>query len=352
MNAISLPDDSALSDASHARRFAVLGLGRTGIAYAMAASRLEGCALSGFVEPRGSLRAFARGAGFDAPAAPTLAQLIARAGAHAAVIATPRADREAAIEAALTAGLAVLVDGLPVPSVEAADRLAPRLAAAGAPVGCAVGTLFHPLFARASQVLGTGGIGEPRDVRASVYLSRVFAAGAPPVDGDVLDFAVADLLVLLDALFGPVRAASATGNRLYGERFDEVHATLEFAGGLSAGVDGSWSVPGYPCAAMVIEVIGSKGALLVSDDALETDLPAPCGSLPAGHTRRVLAEEPDPATFEAGLPGRALAAFACALEDGRLPDALHPAPALRTVRVIDALRRSAAAKGERVEPGA
>jgi len=315
----------------------------------MAAACNPGCSLAGFVEPRGSLRAFARGAGFDAPHAPTLQQLVARVGAHAAVIATPVHEREAAIGAALDAGLAVLVDGLPVPDAAAASRLAPRIAAAQAPFGCAVGALFHPLFARASQVLGSGGIGEPRDVRASVYVSRVFSAGAPPAGGDVLDFAVAELLVLMDALFGRAQAVEATGNRLYGERLDEVHARIEFPRGLVAGLDGSWSVPGYPCAAIVIEVIGERGALLVSDDALETDLQAPCGALPAGHTRRVLAEEPDAVAFETGAAGRALAAFARALDGGPLPDALHPGGALRACFAVEALRRSAGDGGARQE---
>ena len=348
METLPFVTDSTLSDASPTRRFAVLGLGRSGMAYAMAASRTEGCALAGFVEGRASLRAFARGAGFDVPAAPTLSQLIARTGAHAAVIATPRSERESAIESALAAGLAVLVDGLPTPSAEGIDRLASRIADSKVPFACAVPALFHPLFARASRVLGSKEFGKPREIRALVNVSRVFAAGAPPLEGDVLDFALADLLVLLDALFGPVRSVEATGNRLYGERLDEMHARIEFADGLFAGVDGSWSVPGYPCASLVVHVKGDRGQeVLVSDDALETTLASPCGLLPAGHTRRVLAEEPDAITFETGAAGRALAAFARVLSGEPLPDELHPAPALRTVRVIDALRRSADASGAR-----
>jgi predicted dehydrogenase len=344
----SLPETPTAA-ASDARRIVVLGLGRRGIAYAMAAARTRGCTLAGLVEPSAARRQFASGAGFSVPSAATLAACLGRAHADTAVIAVPPEARADAIESSLDAGLAVLVDGLPAFDGEGVARLAPRIAAAGAPVGCAVGALFHPLFARASRVLGANGIGAVREVRASVYVSRVFAPASPPARGDVLDFAVAELLVLLDALFGRVRAVEAHGNRLYGERLDELHAKLELPDGLVAGIDGSWSVPGYPQAALVVEVIGDRGALLVSDDALEADLAAPCDLLPAGHTRRVLAEEPDLVEFEAGDPGRALAAFARLRAGGGVPDALHPDPALRAGLTLDALRSSAAAKGERRE---
>ncbi len=333
----------------HARRVIVHGLGRAGIAYAMAIATTPGFALAGFVEPRGDLRAFARGAGFGVPAASTLSRLLAKVPAGAAVVAVPREERVAAVEGALDAKLAVLVDGLPAAHGEGAARLAPRIESASAPVGCAVGALFHPLFARASRVLASGVLGRAHEVRASAYVSRVFAAGAPPVHGDVLDATVAELLVLLDALFGPVRAVSASGNRLYGERFDELHGQLALADGTEIVVDGSWSVPGYPRTALVVEVLGERGALLVSDDALEADLAEPCDIFPAGHTRRVFAEEPDPVAFEAGEAGPAFAAFARALAGSALPDTLDARGALRTVSVVDALRTSATRGGERCE---
>jgi predicted dehydrogenase len=338
--------------AADARRIVVLGLGRRGLAYAMAAARTRGCTLAGLVDPRADRRQFAKGAGFAVPAAATLPACLARTSADAAVIATTPDVRLEAIEAALDAGLAVLVDGLPAFDTAGVARLAPRFAAPVAPVGCAIGALFHPLFARASRVLGSDALGTVKEVRASVYVSRVFAAGSPPLRGDVLEFAVGELLVLLDALFGRARAVEATGNRLYGERLDEMHAKLELGGRLVAGVDGSWSVPGYPQAALVVEVLGERGALLVSDDAIEADLPEPCDVFPAGHTRRVFADEPDPVEFETGEPGRALATFARMRAGAGIPDALHPDPALRAGRVLDALRASIADKGARVEVSA
>ena len=332
-----------------ARRFAVLGLGRTGLAYAMAVSQHPDCALAGFVEPRGALRAFARGAGFAEPSCSTLAQLAARVRPDTAIVAAPPEDRGAALEAAVAAGLATLVDGLPVSHADGAARLATVIAGARAPVGCAFGVLFHPLFARAISVIEAGALGGLSEIRASVYVSRVFSADGPPARGDVLDAAVAELLVLLDAMFGPARQVAATGQRLYGARLDEVHARVRLAGGRELGVDGSWSVPGYPRASLVVEVVGERGGLLVSDDALEADLPAACEGLPRGHTRRVLADERDVLAFESGDSARPFAAFAASLPDGPLLDALDPRRALRVARLLDAIRRSVAATGAEQE---
>lgn len=345
-----LPTDSSVATGAASRRVAVLGLGRVGLAYAMAAANLPGARLAGLADPQGALRRFARGAGFAVPFAPDLERLRSRTAIDAVVVALPPEERAAAIEAAVAAGIAVLVDGLPSPHAEGAARLEPVLAAAQAPVGCATGVLFHPLFARAARLLAAGAIGAPADVRASVYVSRVFSAGAPPARGDVLDFAVAEQLVLLDMLFGPVLSVAATAHRLYADRIDEIHARLALASGVEAGLDGSWSVPGYPRASLVVEVRGGRGSLLVSDDAIEAELDAPADGLPAGHSRRVFAQEPDPVPFDAGEPARALAAF---LAGGAvLPGSLDVRRALRAARVVAALRRSAGANGARQEVGA
>jgi predicted dehydrogenase len=323
----------------------VLGLGRAGLAYAMAVAQHDDIALAGLVEPRGGLRRFARGAGFPAPAFGTLEQLLARHPCDAGIVTVPGGERVAAIEGAIGAGLAVLVDGLPVTHAEGAKRLESAIASARAPVGCGIGLLFHPLFARAVSVIGADVLGRLREIRASVYVSRVFSAASAPARGDVLDFAVGELLVLLDAMFGPAAAVAATGQRLFGSRLDEVHAQLRLGNGREAGVDGSWSVPGYPRASLVVEVVGERGGLLVSDDALETDLPEACEGMPRGHSRRVLADELDPVAFECGDSTRPLAAFAASLPGGPLLDALDPRRALRVARLLDALRRSAAAGG-------
>jgi predicted dehydrogenase len=336
--------------ASTPRRLAVLGLGRAGFEQAMAAARLPGCELAGLVDPRSDRRRFARGVGFAAAVAPTLEALLERTNVDAVLVCVPLAERVAAIEGALARNLPVLVAGLPAPDGAGAARLEAALARGGR-LHAGVQALFHPLFRRAGELLRVQAIGRPDRVRASAFVSRVFSAGAPPRTGDVLDFTLAELLWLLDTFFGPTRAVRASVHRLFGERLDEVHATLELHEGLDVAVDGSWSVPGYPRTALVVEAEGERGSLIASDDALETNLTIPPAGFESGSIRRVLAEEADRLPFDAGDSTAVVSAFRRAL-DGAAEPALDFARALRVVRVIDALRASAAGEGvagERVE---
>ncbi len=346
----SAADPTTDATTTDGRRLVVLGLGRAGIEQAMAAARLPGCTLAGLVDARPGRRDFARGTGFTAPIAPTLDALLVRATADAVLVCAAPAERVAAIEGVLARGLPALSVGAPAPDGAGAKRIEQALAGGGR-LFCGVPALFHPLFRRAMGLLQANAIGRPERVRASAFVSRVFAAGAPPRRGDVLDFALADLLWLLDALLGPTRAVRASVHRLFGERLDEVHAMLELREGIDVAVDGSWSVPGYPRTALVVEAEGERGTLIASDDALETNLTIPPAGFPAGETRRVLADEPDPLPFDAGDATPVVLAFRRAL-DGEADAALDPARALRVVRVVEALRRSAAGEGvtgERVE---
>lgn len=348
-----VPDSptTPVNGAPSARRVGVLGLGRVGLEYATAVAGQPGFELAGLIDRRADLRGFARAAGFRAAASPALDRLLAKQPLDALVLCAPAAERVEALEAAVAAGLDVLVDGLPVAHAEGAARLEPLLAPPSpdeAKVACGWASLHHPLFASGTRLLAAGTLGTLRQVRASVYVSRVFAPGAPPVAGDVLDFAVVELLALVDHMFGPVRGVSGTAHRLYGERFDEAHATLSL-GGFDVGVDASWSVPGYPRAALVVEAEGANGSMIVSDDAIELSLAAPAAGWPEGVTRRVFAEEPDPLAFDAGDYSRPVAAFARALAGGVEP-ALDPRRALRVARTLAALRRAIAASEPQAVP--
>src|SRR5258708_2558910 len=100
-------------------------------------------------------------------------------------------------------------------------------------------------------------------VRASASVSRVFSPLADP-GRDVIDFLLADLMLLLDAAFGPITAVQAHAQRLYGTWIDECQVDARFANGLTAKIEASWSAPDYPSAAMVIECSGADGRVSVS----------------------------------------------------------------------------------------
>lgn len=322
-------------------RLAVLGLGRRGLEHAAAIARDAGCVLAGLVDARSDLRAFARGCGFQAPIVATLPKLLERGALDGVVLCTPARETPEALARAAQAGLAVLVPGLPASDAEGRAAFLSAAAAAPRPVVSGQAVLTHPLFARAEQLLRGDSLGGLLSIRASVQVSRVFGPSSAPPAGDVLEHVAFDLVVLLDRLFGPALAASARGQRLYGAGLDEANIQLTRAAEPPITFDCSWSAPGYPRAALVVEVEYERGRVLASDDALEIEEEG-------GHEPRrvVLAGLEEGQAFEWGEAHAALQAFTQRLAHGMsADDPLSMARACRAVAVLAAVRGSAAASG-------
>ena len=333
-------DDDAthVPDTTTRERVLVAGLGRAGLDYACAFAMHPGAEVVGFVDPRNELRRFVRGVGFQAPSEALLSRWLEKRSADSIVIAAPASEAPELVEQAVKAGLAVLVHGLASMPGETATRIETLLAASERPCGAGASVLFHPLFARARRI---GALSPERitQVRASASVSRVFSPLADP-GRDVLDFLLADLLLLLDAAFGPVVEVRAVGQRLYGAWIDECQVEAKFANGMSAKLDASWSVPDYPSPSMVLECSGPEGRVIVSDDALEMDL----GSLQG---RVVAASEPGLLRFDSGDHGIVAEGFLQSLAgDPVAASALSVTRAANVARVTDAVRRSIDADGE------
>jgi len=329
---------SVSSDSTTRQRIVVAGLGRIGVDYACAFAMHPFAEVAGFVEPRGDLRRFVRGVGFSAPSAPTLARWLDKNACDSVVVSAPAADALAIVERAVAAGLGVLVHGLAAMPAEIATRIAAVLSGSEKATAAGSAVMFQPTFARARR---SGALSADRvtQVRASASVSRVFSPLAAP-DRDVLDFLLADLLLLLDAAFGPIAAVKATGQKLYGDWLDECQVEARFANGLATKIEASWSVPGYPCAAMVIEGSGGEGRVIVSDDALEMDMPGLQG-------RVVAASEPGNARFEGGEASAIAEGYLKSLAgDPAASDALSVPRATRVARVVESVRSSLQADGD------
>lgn len=330
------PDSSSPEGATR-ERVVVAGLGRIGLDYACAFAMHTGTELAGFVEPRTDLRRFARGVGFTAPSEATLSRWLDKRAADMLVVCAPHEEAAQLVERGVDAGLAVLVHGLASMPGEVAARIGAALVRSERPSGAGAAVMFHPLFARARR---SGALSVPRvtQVRASASVSRVFSPAAEPAR-DVLDFLLADLMLLLDASFGPVATLRATGQRLYGTWLDEVQVEARFANGLSAKLEASWSVPDYPGVSIVIEGMGAEGRVIVSDDALEMEM----GSLQG---RVVAASEPMAARYDSGESSLVAEGWLRALAgDTTAADALSVARAVRVARVLDAVRHSIQTEG-------
>jgi predicted dehydrogenase len=330
--AIAETQPNGLRATSTRQRVVVAGLGRAGLDYACAFAMHPAAEVVGFVEPRGDLRRFVRGIGFGAHSESSLTRWLDRRECDSVIVCARADEAVGIVERAVDAGLGVLVHGLASMPGEQAHRIqaalsgSERVTAAGAPV------MFQSTFARARR---SGALSAERvsQVRASATVSRVFSPLAGP-DRDVLDFLLADLLLLLDAAFGPFAAVKASGQKLYGDWFDECQVEARFANGLTTKIEASWSVPGYPCAAMVIEGSGSEGRVIVSDDALEMDMPGLQG-------RVVAASEPNTARFDGGEVSAVAEGYLKALAGDALAlDALSTSRATRVARVVEAVRQS------------
>jgi len=183
-----------------------------------------------------------------------------------------------------------------------------------------------------------------KDARASMYASRVFnareaAARAHGANGGVVAQLSAELLFVLLRMFrAPHRGACGR------------EAPVRRARGRDARDDDArrWSrdwirllvsVPGHPHPATVIELAGERGHLLVSDDALELELQQASAGFPAGHTRRRLADLPQPARFDLDGEARWIedAAFIGVVSGGSSPPS-RARPRPRRTRDGGALR--------------
>ena len=328
-------------------RLAVAGLGRAGIVQGAVARAIPNVELVAFAEPDGALRRAARGAGFRLPTFERLTLLLEREKPDALIVTGPHHSRPALVREALDAGVAVLTDRPLSSALHEAESLVLLAREKKVPLACAHALMFHPVFAEASAVLASGTLGTPRRVRCSTYRSRVFdttrqaAFAAGGATGGVLLHEAIDALFYCIETFGGPKQARATAQRLFGALEDEVHVTLTLPSGGEVGLDASWSVPGYPAAATVLEFEGDNGKLLASDDAVELDVTEERGAFRAGHTRLGLADLAQHARFD--LDGeatyRVLASFLAWAAGGEPP--IHRADrAVRALRVMDALYTS------------
>ncbi len=348
----------AAPPARDALRVAVFGLGRDGLAQAATLAMRPECELVALGDPRPPAVRRARGLGLAGPGFGALERLIVEASPQALVLAVPPRERAAAARLALEAGIATLVESPLAATLEEAEALVTLATARDVVFAVAHRLPFEPAFARATRELAAGALGALRLARSSVYASRVFStrearAVAARSPGGVLACTALDLLLLLDAAFGAPVSVRATTSRLYGGLEDEAHAMMTLPSGAEVGLDASWSVPGYPAPAVVLEAEGANGVMLVSDDAYEVELAAARADFPAGHRRLRDAELAQHARFDLDGESRdpMVAGFLGWALGGESPP--HAAAAsLRAQRTLEALYASARRGGTEVRVGA
>ena len=290
-------------------RVGVIGLGKMGVAHAAVLSMIPDCEIVGLSDHHGALGKSLRGMGHRAPFFRSLPKMIAKVRPDAVFVCTQSDSHASLARLALEAGCAVFVEKPLAHTLADAESLAAAAAASKLPVACGYTLAYVPIFAAARHAIAAGAIGRLRQARSSMYLSQTFGPrkgwmyDAARSGGGVLANVSSHLLFLLQWCLGSPVEVRATSNRIFSQVEDEMHAMMQLPSGAEVGFDSSWSVPGYPYSAVVIEVEGENGRLLVSNDALELELTSEAGGYPPGATRLREADLPQPARFHVNSEG-------------------------------------------------
>jgi predicted dehydrogenase len=331
-------------------RVAVVGLGKMGVAHTAVLSMIPDCEVVGLVDHHAPLGRSVRGMGYQAPFFTSAEKVLSVTRPDAVLVCTQQDVHLPLARTALEAGAAVFIEKPLAHRLEDAEAIAALAGKAGRPVACGYTLAYLPVFAHARAAVAA--IGTLRQARSSMYLSQVFGPrqgwmyDPARSGGGVVANISSHLLFLLEWYLGTPFEVRATWKKLYGAVEDELHGMMTLPSGAEVGFDSSWSVPGYPLSAVVIELDGDNGKLLISNDAFELDLRDAHAGWPAGYTRRRHAELPQPARFDVNGDGYYLedAAFLAWATGGPAPPT-EVGAALRVQRVMDALYRSAAADG-------
>jgi predicted dehydrogenase len=336
-------------------RVAIVGLGKMGVVHAAVLSMIPDCEVVGFADFHAPLGRTLRGMGHRAPFFRGAEPMIRKTAPDVVFVCTQPDSHYPIARLALEAGCAVFVEKPLTHALADAEALAALAAERQRPVACGFTLAYVPIFAAAQHAIATGVLGSLRQARSSMYLSQTFGPrrgwmyDAARSGGGVVANVSSHLLFLLQWCLGTPVEVRATWNKFYSPVEDELHAMMRLESGADVGFDSSWSTPGYPYSAVVIEIEGENGRLLVSNDALEVELTAARGAYGAGRTRVREADLPQPARFFVNGEGYYLedAAFLHWVTGGPAPP-IAVESGLAVQRVIHALYASAREDGRAV----
>jgi predicted dehydrogenase len=352
---------TALLEARHPLRpirVAVIGLGKMGVAHTAVLATIPDVELVGLSDHHAPLGRSVRGLGHRAPFFDKPARLLEKTRPEAVFVCTQPDAHRGLCEMALESGAALFVEKPLAQSLADAEAIAAAVASHGKPGACGYNLAFVPIFAAAHHALTSGVLGDVAQARASMYLSQTFGPrkgwmyDAARSGGGVLANVSSHLLFLLQWMLGTPIEARATESKFFGEVEDEIHAMMRLTSGAEVGFESSWSVPGYPYSAVVMEIEGVNGKMLISNDGLELELVSGRGDWPSGHSQLREADLPQPARFDVNGESYYLqdAAFLHWATGGSAPPNTIE-NALVVQRVIDAIYRSARDGGVPVPVG-
>ena len=166
---------------------------------------------------------------------------------------------------------------------------------------------FSPLFRKGKMVIDSEILGNLTAFSAYSYVSGVFSRGQgwrlrPGSGGALLDLGP-HLIDMLIWYFGEVSCAQGNLGSIYSTEVDDLaRGSLKFECGLAGSFDISWSKDGYRLPEMGIEVHGSNGRLIVTDDCVKLRLLSKVSDFEAGEYLFMKPELDTGVKFQLGDP--------------------------------------------------
>jgi len=152
---------------------------------------------------------------------------------------------------------------------------------------------FSPIFRKASNLLQSGVLGDLSSFSAYSYVSGVFSEGKgwrfkSGQGGALLDLGPHLIDILLWYFGEPIQVEGSVKSIYSTEVDDAADAKMKFKTGLLGSFSISWSVEGFRLPEIGIDIQGTNGRLLVTDDYLKFELYRNTSSMQAGryHLRK------------------------------------------------------------------
>lgn len=135
---------------------------------------------------------------------------------------------------------------------------------------------FAPSIAKGKEYLDAGMIGEAVEAKAFMYIADVFEqhsgwrySKAVSGGGVLMDFGI-HMLDQLCWYFGKINTVQARMQKIYSKEVeDELQATLSFVQGTKVEFETSWSKEAYRKTYARLEIKGTKGSMIVTDQTLD-----------------------------------------------------------------------------------
>lgn len=349
---------------SAAMNFGIIGSGIIGAFHAEAIQAMSGGTLRSVFNHR-SESAVALATKYGAVAHGSLADFLADPELDIVTIATPSGAHLEPVLAALEAGKHVICEKPLEISTERIDRLIAAAQASGKTFAAILNRRFHPAMAAFKQACDGGRLGQivsascyVKWFRSQAYYDSADWRGTWALDGGgaLMNQGIHSIDALLH-LAGPVKSVQARTACLAHERIeveDMAVAMLEFASGAYGVIEGStctWSKSGQPAR---VQLAGTEGSVYVADEAFELwefQNEAPEDEFIRSTLMRgseISLGGNDPKAIQFHQHQRNFEDVVRAIREGREP-ATSASEARKAVEVIEAIYRSAANGGERID---